>query len=193
MIIGDYSAVLDACVLHPVWLKGALLWMAEEGLFRPLWSSQILDEWQNSLARRYPDLPSEKLIGQRKMMTSEFEESMVHIPKELLDFKQDILPDPKDNHVLFAAICGRADAIVTANLKDFPPNIMQEYAIEVRHPDDFLLDIITLDGKRAVAAFQNHRQSLTKSAPDAVTYVDRAKACQLLQTHAKLQDYLDVL
>lgn len=163
------------------------------GLVPPLWSQPILDEWQQSLERRYPDLPREKLVSQRKLLTSEFEEAMVHIPQEHLDFKHDILPDPKDNHVLFAALFGRADAIVTANLKDFPSEILQQYQIEVRHPDDFLLDIITLDGKRAVAALQNHRQSLTKTAPDAITDVDRAKACQLIQTHAKLQDYLDVL
>jgi predicted nucleic acid-binding protein len=193
MIIGDYSAVLDACVLHPVWLKGALLWMAEEGLFRPLWSEQILDEWQISLERRFPELPEGKLAHQRQQMTSSFEEALVTIPSELLEFRQDLLPDPKDNHVLFAAIMGRADAIVTTNIKDFPADLMKTYEIEIRHPDDFLLDIITLDGKRAVSALQNHRRSWTKSLPDASTFVDRAKACQLIQTHAKLQDYLDVL
>ncbi|WP_354002110.1 PIN domain-containing protein [Pseudotabrizicola sediminis] len=31
------------------------------------------------------------------------------------------LPDADDRHVLAAAIVGRCDAIVTQNLKDFPP------------------------------------------------------------------------
>lgn len=193
MIIGDYSAVLDACVLHPVWTRDALLWMAEEGLFRPLWSDLILNEWIVSLARRFPDKSEEQLAAQRTIIETEFEEAMVSIPHELLNFAQDLLPDPKDNHVLFAAICGRADAIVTTNLRDFPLEIMGEFEIEIRHPDDFLLDIITLDGKRAVSALQNHRRSLSKSQPDAAAYVEGARVCQLIQTHAKLQDYLDVL
>ena len=193
MIIGDYSAVLDACVLHPNWLRGALLWMAEEGLFRPLWSDLLLDEWQTSLSRRFPDLDPKKLARSRNVMTSSFEEAMVVIPRELIDFKQDLLPDPKDNHVLFAAICGRADAIVTANLKDFPAPLLKTYELEVRHPDDFLLDMINLDGRRAVTALQNHRASLSQTTPDAKSYVDRARVCGLIQTHAKLQDYLDVI
>jgi PIN domain len=193
MIIGDYSAVLDACVLHPSWLQGALLWMAEEGLFRPIWSERILDEWQTSVERRYPDAPKEKLTGKRKILEANFEEAMVSVPDALIDPAKAILPDGGDDHVLFAALCGRADAIVTANLKDFPPALIGEYGLEVRHPDDFLLDIISLDGKRAVAALQNHRRSLTASNPSPEQYVDRALKCQLIQTHAKLREYLDVL
>jgi predicted nucleic acid-binding protein len=193
MIIGDYSAVLDACVMHPVWLRSALLWMAEEGLFRPLWSGQILDEWQRSVLRKYPDTDPTAFSKLRTTVESNFEEAMVNIPSELLNFPQDLLPDPNDNHVLFAAICGRADAIVTANIKDFPADILKTFELEVRHPDDFLVDILSLDGQRAVAALQNHRNSLKESTPTTAEYVDRARKCQLIQTHAKLQDYLDVL
>ena len=193
MIIGDYSAVLDACVLHPVWLRDALLWMAEEGLYRPLWSNIILDEMQTSLARRFPDIAAEKIATMRATMIENFEDAMVEIPVELLEFKQELLPDPKDNHVLFAALCGHADAIVTANVKDFPRDLLKTYGLEVRHPDDFLLDIISLDGKRAVAALQKHRQAWSKSMPTAQAYVDKALASNLIQTHAKLREYIDVL
>jgi predicted nucleic acid-binding protein len=193
MIVGAYAAVLDACVLHPVWLRGALLWMAEEGLFRPLWSEQILDEWTSSVVRRYPAPLIKPMASQRAALTDNFTEALVHIPKAVLTQKVSILPDPKDDHVLYAAIRGRADAIVTANLKDFPASILNEHQIEVRHPDDFLLDMINLDGQRALAALQNHRRSLTKTTPSAADYVDRARACQLIRTHAKLLEFVDVL
>ena len=193
MIIGDYSAVLDACVLHPVWLRDALLWMADEGLYRPLWTDIILDEMQVSLARRFPDIADEKFAALRSTMTENFEDAMVEIPVALLEPTQDLLPDPKDNHVLFAALCGHADAIVTANIKDFPRDLLKTYGLEVRHPDDFLLDIISLDGKRAVAALQNHRQAWSHSMPTAQAYVERALKSNLIQTHAKLLDYIDVL
>jgi hypothetical protein len=44
-------AVLDACVLIAIRLATALLWLAEAGLFQPLWSEPILDEVQRNLPR----------------------------------------------------------------------------------------------------------------------------------------------
>lgn len=50
------------------------------------------------------------------------------------------LPDADDWHVLAAAIAGPADAIVTFNLKDFQPDVLDLRKIVAIHPDDFILD-----------------------------------------------------
>lgn len=47
--------------------------------------------------------------------------------------------DPKDRHVLAAAITGGADVIVTYDLKHFPPHSREPYNIDARGPDEFLL------------------------------------------------------
>jgi hypothetical protein len=68
------------------------------------------------------------------------------------------LPDADDRHVVAAAMSGRADAIVTANLGDYPIDVLGPLEIEVVHPDGFLLDQldlaprIVLDVIRAQAA-----------------------------------------
>ena len=45
-------AVLDANVLYPFQLRNLLLWLAEEGLYEPLWSEPILVEVRRSLRRQ---------------------------------------------------------------------------------------------------------------------------------------------
>lgn len=46
------------------------------------------------------------------------------------------LPDPDDRHVLAAAVRAGAQAIITANLTDFPAAKLKPYAVEAIHPDD---------------------------------------------------------
>lgn len=52
--------------------------------------------------------------------------------------------DPKDRHVLAAAIHGHCQVIVTFNTKDFPPESVTDSGIAVVHPQDFLLDQLDL-------------------------------------------------
>ena len=54
------------------------------------------------------------------------------------------LPDENDRHVLAAAIRGKAQVIVTMNLKDFPAEVLQKYDTEAQHPDEFILRLIDL-------------------------------------------------
>lgn len=52
--------------------------------------------------------------------------------------------DPKDRHVLAAAVRAAAAAIVTFNVGDFPESSVEPYEIEVIHTDTFLLDLLDL-------------------------------------------------
>lgn len=191
MLIGRYTAVLDACVLHPAFVRGVLLWFAAERLFRPLWSATIWEEWERSLRRKFPDKSPEQLAEHRQKMEAEFEDAMVMGFEPLINSLQ--LPDPDDRHVLAAAIAGKADAIVTANLKDFPEAVTAPFNIEIIHPDDFMVSAIDLDTGRALAALKRHREALTKTNLSAVEYLDRFERCGLIQTHQRLQNLVGLL
>jgi hypothetical protein len=50
-----YVALLDASVLHPWVIRDILLRLAERGLSRTAWSTEILDEVVDSLTERKPE------------------------------------------------------------------------------------------------------------------------------------------
>ena len=75
-------------------------------------------------------------------MRDAFPHAEVEGHEQLIDAMRN---DPKDRHVLAAAVRAGASAVVTANLKDFPPAALQPYGVEPVHPDDFLLDLLDLD------------------------------------------------
>lgn len=119
-----FAALLDTSVLWPSLQRDFLLSLAIEGLYRPLWSSAILDELryheaQKLVARGHNPGPAkqsaQRLVDQ---MSSAFDDAVV-TKWESLDGTFG-LPDVDDEHVVAAALVGGADAIVTSNLKDFP-------------------------------------------------------------------------
>ena len=64
------------------------------------------------------------------------------------------LPDPKDCHVLAAAIKANANLIVTNNLKDFPKEYLVSYGLSVKRSYDFLIDMIDLNSELTVESFR---------------------------------------
>ena len=64
------------------------------------------------------------------------------------------LPDPKDCHVLAAAIKTNANIIVTNNLKDFPIEYLSTFGLTAKSADDFLTDTIDLNQEVAVNSFR---------------------------------------
>lgn len=131
------TAVLDACVLYPAPLRDLLLTLAEGELFRARWTSVIQDEWVRNLLVNRPDLPRDFLKRTVAMMNSAIEDCLIEDFAYLIESLN--LPDADDRHVLTAAIVGRADAIVTFNLKDFPDSAVTAHGIDILHPDDFLV------------------------------------------------------
>lgn len=180
MLIGRYTCVLDACVLHPAFLQGTLLWFAAERLYRPVWTTTIMDEWERSLQRRFPDNP--KFAAKRTTIEAAFGDAEVVVPDELLECLQ--LPDKDDRHVLAAALVSKADAIITTNLKHFPEEVCGRLEVEVIHPDTFLVNVIDLDQARALKALQKQRSVM--KGYSAEQFLSRFEAAGLVQSHTRL-------
>lgn len=135
----SFGVLLDTCVLYPAHLRDTLLRLGERGLFRPLWSADILEELHRNLSGAgIADQAVVRLIGE---MRGAFLDAEVTGHRSLID---SMACDPKDRHVLAAAVRANAGAIVTFNVRDFPDATVLEYQIDVLHPADFLLDLLDL-------------------------------------------------
>lgn len=133
--------------------------------FRARWTRQIHEEWISSLLKQRPDLTRERLERTRDLMDSAVLDCLVEGYEDLIPGLT--LPDPNDRHVLAAAIRARADVIVTANVRDFPTDVLSRYDIEAQHPDEFVRYLIDLAPGPVCRAVKLHRASL-KNPPKTV-------------------------
>lgn len=156
--------VLDACALVPIRLATTLLWLAEAGLFQPLWSEPILDEVQRNLPR--VGVTPEQASRRIGMMRDAFgAESLVDGFEDLIE---EMECDPKDRHVLAAAVVAGADTVVTFNLKDFPDEVAATHGIQILHPDNFLLQLLGEHADTVVATLE-HETAAFRNPPETVT------------------------
>ena len=72
--------------------------------------------------------------------------------------------DPKDRHVLAAAVHGGADTIVTFNLKDFPDDAIAPHGIKIVHPDRFLTGVLVRDTDEVISALERESAAFKRPA-----------------------------
>ena len=128
-------ALLDACVLYPTVLRELLTGCAARGLFTPLWSDRILEEWARATRKLGPGAEP---IARAEIMAlgAQFPAARVRERPGLAARLH--LPDENDIHVLAAAISGNADCIVTFNRADFPRGVLAGEGLDRHDPDAFL-------------------------------------------------------
>ncbi|MCG5449066.1 PIN domain-containing protein [Micromonospora hortensis] len=130
-----FSVLLDANVLVPNALRDTLLRIAEADFYRPLWSQDILVETRRTILRLRPGVDTTRLDKMFMCMNAAFIDALVTGYESLI---AGMTNDTGDRHVLAAAVAGRADVIVTNNVKHFPQDAVGPLHIEVMRPDQFL-------------------------------------------------------
>jgi predicted nucleic acid-binding protein len=144
-------------VLYPVWLRDALLRMAEVEVFRVLWSAEILDEMARNVLENNPHLDPAVVSRTVEEMNHAFPDASVTEYEALIPTMTN---DPKDRHVLAAAIRGRADVIVTNNPRHFPVSARDLYNIDVQDADSFLMNQFELAREETVEMLQRWSEDL---------------------------------
>lgn len=155
-----FKCVLDTNVIYPIEIRDLLFWFAYYDLYTPKWSEHIFDEWKSVMMKKgIPEIEANKRIEKANLA---FPDALVQNYIPLTEGLN--LPDPKDRHVLAAAIKSNANLIVTNNLKDFPQEYLAKFVISAKSADDFLTDIIDLNTDKAIKAFKE--MVLNRRNPD---------------------------
>ena len=180
------SALLDSCVVYPARLRDLLLSLAAAGLFRPLWSESINEEWMVSVHVNRPDLTRPQLEAARSAMDRAFPAASVSGFERLIPALS--LPDPDDRHVLVAAVHAGTDLIVTVNLKDFPTAILAPHGIVAMHPDAFVEYLFDLDEIEAIAAVARMRRRLRAPPLNPDGFIDSIAQVGMPLTASRLRN-----
>lgn len=182
-----FTAILDANVLYPFLVRDVLLSLADAGLYRPLWTDTINDEWTRHLIERLPE-KAESIRATVSVMNEAFPEAIVRNYEDLIPVLE--LPDPDDRHVLAAGIRGSASVIVTENIVDFPANVLDRYGLEARTADDFILNTVELYPTDAVAALKTMRRRYANPHLSPEDLLQAMLRCGLVTTVAALTPHV---
>jgi len=184
------SAVLDANVLYPFLVRDVLLSFADAGLYRPLWTDRINEEWSSNLIEKLPGKEAQ-IRATIQVMNGAFPEALVRQYEDLIENLQ--LPDIDDRHVLAAAIHCGASVIVTENLKDFPSVILEQYGLDALTADEFVLNALEIYPADAVKALKRMRLRYAAPPYDQEQLLQAMLRCGLGRTVAFLTPQVESL
>jgi predicted nucleic acid-binding protein len=169
MVINQYIAVLDACVLAPMPLADTLLRLAEEPAFYvPRWSGDILNEVANTLAKF--GCSSEQIKRRIAATEAVFEDALITGYEDLVPAMK---TDPEDRHVLAAAVRTGAHAIVTNNKKHFPKEVLEPYGLECCSGDEFLVHQYHLDPDVFIETLRKQAATIGRGLPEHLAILGR--------------------
>ncbi len=149
------KVLIDANILYPTVMRQVVLGAAKAGLFTPLWSARILEEWARA-ARKLGAEGEAQARAEIALLRRDWPKAEVPVHAGLESRLW--LPDPADVHVLSAAIAGSADILLTENAQDFPRHTLAEEGLERQAADQFLMRLYAGHPEEVAAAAEEVRQ-----------------------------------
>jgi len=166
MKIDQYIAVLDACVLAPMPVADTLLRLAEEPAFYiPRWSQGILKEIERTLLKKFAYTPGQVERRISAMQTA-FPDAAVDGYEELIVAMTN---DPKDRHVLAAAVKCGAHSIVSDNKKHFSDEALAPYGLECLSADQFIEHQYHLDPDSFINVLNMQAKNIGWTLPELIS------------------------
>ncbi len=168
-----FPVVLDSCVLYPMYLRDTLLRAAEAGLYQVRWTEEILDGTFRNLVEDGCISP-EKAQQLNHVMNRAF-------PEALIEMTDDLVPcldnHEGDRHVLAAALVGKAEVIVTDNLRHFPRKSLDKFNVTAQSADEFLVSLLDLSGDQMLSIITKQVEDLKNPQMEIEELLDLLEKC----------------
>jgi predicted nucleic acid-binding protein len=141
----DYRVFIDACVLANQGVCNLLLRLAERPrLILPHWSAEVLAEVRRTHLEKL-GWPQHLADSFQREVRRSFPEAEISGYESLAS---GLGNDPKDRHVLAAAIRGNCPLILTFNLKHFKTADLAPWSVQASHPQDYLLVLYEMEPRQ---------------------------------------------
>lgn len=169
MLAPQPRTLIDACVLVVGPLRDLLLALDGVGALAAVWSSEIERERRWAEARfSAVSRPGARLLDRAP------DPAAAPDPDAVAALT---LSDPRDRHVLAAAIRCGAESLLTFNLRDFPPSLCARYGVTPVTPDRFLSTKIA--PAALLAALEGLRLRLGAPVPNDAELAATLRRCRL--------------
>jgi hypothetical protein len=165
--MSSIGVVLDACTLFPAYLRDTLLRAARADLYKLQLTDNILEEVRRNLVKK-----GNQEQGVKRLI----DEVKRSFPQSFVEHHHVLIPsmpiNEKDRHVLAATVASGAQVIVTKNLKDFPPHLLDIFNVKAQAPDDFLLNLFHLHSEYMIEILINQAGALRKPPKTVLELLD---------------------
>lgn len=173
----NFPVIVDACVLVQAAVRDTLLRLAERRLFLCRWTDEIIDEMVGVLRRKLNRTPEETDYLVKELRTH-FADAWVE--PGYIKLIPAMSNDPKDRHVLAAAVKGGCDVVVTYNMRHFPKENLAPLDVTAMTPDEFLLGLYFLSPE--IVVHELHEQGAALEPKKSLAEILSAlEICQCLQ------------
>lgn len=143
MADGLVRVLPDTNVCYPISLLDLVLRCDEQDLHRVVWTNDLLDElvrvWVRNGARSADSARSvtdqiRAVFPDGKVDRMTYEHLVQDMPGE----------DPDDRPHAAAAVAIAPSVLLTANVADFPAEMLEHLGVSVQHPDDYFVSLLRI-------------------------------------------------
>jgi predicted nucleic acid-binding protein len=180
-----FVVVYDANALYGNTLRDLLIRIGISGMVHAKWTNEILDEMLENLGKNRPDIRPETLERLRDLINNSIRDCLVENYSSLIEGLD--LPDPDDRHVLAAAIKVGAQVIVSSDKGGFPAKYLENWDIEKKEPDEFVLDQIDLHDWKVWSIVQQIADSRTNPPTSVEDVLDELENAGLTESVTALR------